>query len=142
MKRWRDAGFDLIVSLLTPDEVDEMDLKMEDQCSGRHHIEFISFPIIDRSVPESRSATIKLIERLEGDLSKGKSINIHCRQGIGRSSVIAAGLLVARGMLPEEAFNRISRARQAPVPETSEQRKWIDSLASSLAPVAQSKGRP
>lgn len=74
LKRWRDAGFDLIVLPLTPDEVDEMDLKMEERRSGRHRIEFISFPIIDRSVPESRSATIQLIERLERDLSKGKII--------------------------------------------------------------------
>lgn len=100
-----------------------------------------SFRIVDRSVPESHSATIHLIERLDGDLSKGKSINIHCRQGIGRSSLIAASLLIAKGILPEEALKRISKARHAPVPETAEQREWIDSLASSLTPVAQSKGR-
>jgi protein-tyrosine phosphatase len=141
VRQWREAGFDLIVSLLTPDEVDEMDLKLEERYSGQQHLEFISFPIVDRSVPESRSATIHLIERLDGDLSKGKSINIHCRQGIGRSSLIAASLLIAKGILPEEALKRISRARNAPVPETSEQRKWIDSLALSLAPAADSKVR-
>ena len=66
VKGWRQAGFDIIVSLLTPDEADEMDLKMEERYSRQHQMEFVSFPIVDRSVPESRVGGLKLIERLEG----------------------------------------------------------------------------
>jgi len=133
VKGWHQAGFDIIVSLLTPDEVDEMDIGLEERYSRHNHMEFVSFPIVDRSVPDSRAA-LKLIERLEADLARGKSINVHCRQGIGRSALIAAGLLIGRGIPAEEAVKRISQARHSPVPETSEQRKWIDSIASSLAP--------
>lgn len=140
MKAWHQDGFHIILSLLTPDEVEEMDLAMEEPYAGKHGMEFLSFPIVDRSVPDSRPAVLKLIERLEGELGRGKSLNVHCRQGIGRSALIAAGLLVARGVPAEDAIQRISRARHAPVPETVEQRKWIDSIASSLLPVTPSQG--
>ena len=139
LKGWRQAGFDIIVSLLTPDEADEMELRMEERYSRQHHMEFVSFPIVDRSVPESRAEALKLIERLEAALANGKNINVHCRQGIGRSALIAAGMLIARGVPTEEALKRISIARHSLVPETSEQRKWIDFIAPSLAPVSQSK---
>ena len=140
VKGWQAAGFEIIVSLLTPDEVAEMELGMEERYSREHQLEFVSFPIVDRRVPESRAAALKLIERLEAALARGRNINVHCRQGIGRSALIAAGLLFARGVSAEEALKRISDARHALVPETSEQRKWIDSIAASLAPIAQSKG--
>lgn len=138
MKGWRQAGFDIIVSLLTPDEAAEMDLKMEERYSRQHHMEFVSFPIVDRSVPESRVGALKLIEQLEAYLAHGKNINLHCRQGIGRSALIAGALLVAKGVAGAEAVRRISSARHSPVPETPEQRKWIDSVASSLTPVGHS----
>jgi protein-tyrosine phosphatase len=141
IKSWRDAGFDVIVSLLTPAEAEEMDLKLEEEYARRRDVEFISFPIVDRSVPESRAATLTLIERLEAELNQGKSINIHCRQGIGRSALIAASLLIARGVPTAEALQRISSARRSPVPETLDQRNWIDSISSSLTFVAQSKIR-
>jgi len=66
---------------------------------------------------------------------------MHCRQGIGRSGLIAAGLLIAKGVGSAEAVERISKARHAPVPETSDQRAWIDSLAPSLIRVSGAKGR-
>ncbi len=139
VKSWRISGFDVIVSLLTQQEVEEMDLAEEEHYCQENHLDFVSFPIVDRSVPESRAAALKLVHQIEADLAHGKSVNVHCRQGIGRSALIAAGLLIARSVPTEEALNRISRARHSPVPETSEQRKWIESIASSLMPVGQSK---
>lgn len=141
VKSWRAAGFDVIVSLLTPQEVEEMDLKQEGQYCRQNHISFLSFPIVDRGVPESRPAALRLLEQLEAELALGKTVNVHCRQGLGRSALIAAGLLVAKGVPSAEAVARIGTARHSPVPETPEQRKWIDSLAPSLTPVAQSKSR-
>lgn len=137
VKSWRAAGFDVIVSLLTPQEVEEMDLAEEAHYCRQSHLDFVSFPIVDRSVPESRAAALKLVQQIEAELARGKSVNVHCRQGIGRSSLIAAGLLIARSVPTEDALDRISKARHSPVPETSEQRKWIDSIASSLMPVGQ-----
>jgi len=139
IESWRDGGFDVVVSLLTPEEVQEMDLAQEAEYCRENHIEFVPFPIVDRSVPESRASTLQLIERLEADLARGKRINVHCRQGIGRSGLIAAGILIAKGVPGVEAVERVSKARHSPVPETLEQRTWIESFASSLTRVSRSK---
>ena len=128
MKTWRTAGFDEIVSLLTAEEVEEMDLQHEPRLSRSNDMRFVSFPIADRGVPESRSATLQLVEQLSAELDRGKSINIHCRQGIGRSALIAVSLLMLKGMRPEDAIRRVSQARHTPVPETKSQQDWIDSF--------------
>jgi protein-tyrosine phosphatase len=128
------SGVDVIVSLLTPDEVEEMDLLQEARLSRENDIEFVSFPIVDRSVPESRGDTVQLIEKLDAALEGGKLIDVHCRQGIGRSALVAAGLLMLRGATPEAAIRKVSDARVAPVPETAEQVRWIGSLPASLTP--------
>jgi hypothetical protein len=51
---------------------------------------------------------------------------------IGRSALIAAGILIEEGMRPEEAIARVSAARNVPVPETPDQRTWINSFATKV----------
>lgn len=126
---WRAAGVDVVVSLLTSDEVAELDLEEESRLCEMYGIEFRSFPIVDRSVPTSRKATLDFVKKLAKLLAEGKSIAIHCRQGIGRSALIAACLLVFSGIVPEAAFLSISEGRGCSVPETSEQRQWLMEFA-------------
>ena len=125
----RQAELDIIVSLLTSDEVIKLGLDREEHCSSSNGLLFLSFPIVDRSVPASQMATLDFVQRLEKELAKGKKIAIHCRQGIGRSAVIAACLLVLAGLDPEKAFERISAARGYSVPETTEQKQWVRKFA-------------
>ena len=46
---------------------------------------------------------------------------VHCRQGIGRSGLVAACLLVRKGISPGAAVEMVSAARGVSVPETTEQ---------------------
>jgi len=96
-------------------------------------IEFHSLPIMDRGVPASHAETTAFLHGLDGVLKRGANVAVHCRQGIGRSGLIAAGLLVENGLTPEVAVRRISDARGIAIPETEEQRAWIDRLAATLA---------
>jgi predicted protein tyrosine phosphatase len=48
------------------------------------------------------AATLDFVRKLECFLADGKNVAIHCRQGIGRSALIAACVLVA-GVGPEAA---------------------------------------
>jgi protein-tyrosine phosphatase len=130
---WREVGLDIIVSLLTPAEIDELDLDREEELSQAQDIEFISFPITDREVPTSNEAMIALAHRLEAALTSGKSVGLHCRQGIGRSSLLAACVLVASGEDSAESFERITKARGRPVPDTVEQKEWVKTLAPELS---------
>jgi protein-tyrosine phosphatase len=133
MAAWRRAGIDTVVSLLTPDEEQDLDLKREAHEVKVRGMKFVSFPIPDRQVPNSETEMTAALERIEGDLTSGRNVVIHCRQGIGRTGLVAACLLVTKGLNPERAVKNLSAARGNPVPETEEQRRWIDHYAAILA---------
>lgn len=135
VRSWRQAGLDMIVSLLTPLEVAEFDLGGEGQACRKHGVEFLSIPIPDRGVPGSRKPVLTLAHTLAERLEAGKRVAVHCRQGIGRSALLAACLLVIAGEDPETAFRRIRVARGCPVPDTPEQQEWVKALAAELEPL-------
>jgi protein-tyrosine phosphatase len=132
MKGWRGAGVDVVVSLLEPDEAEDLSLDEERRYCEANALEFYSLPIVDRSVPSSAADAARLLAELEEALNRGRNVAIHCRQGVGRAGSIASTLLVETGVNPSEAIQRVSAARHAPVPETAEQRAWIDSFAATL----------
>ncbi len=130
----RSQGIDVLVSLLTPDEVAELELEQEAACCASTGIEFLSLPIEDRSVPPDPHAATVLIERLATDLRGGKAVGIHCRVGIGRSALVAACVLARLGMDINDAFRISGQARGCTVPDTQEQATWADQFASGLTP--------
>jgi protein-tyrosine phosphatase len=129
---WKQAGVDAVLSLLTPDEEKHFDLQDEAVEVKGQGMEFISFPIPDRQVPGSEPRLAEVLEVVTRSLSKGKNVYVHCRQGIGRSGLVAACLLVKKGMSPGAAVAAVSAARGLPTPETAEQREWIDHHAVGL----------
>ncbi|MGH7449842.1 MAG: protein-tyrosine phosphatase family protein [bacterium] len=138
VRAWQQAGLDMIVSLLTDDEIADLDLAREAELCQRYDLQFFTFPIVDRSVPSSRRQTLDFVRKLNDALTEGKNLLIHCRQGIGRAALIAACLLILSGEDSETAFQRVSAARSVSVPETSEQRKWVIKFAQALSvPVAE-----
>jgi protein-tyrosine phosphatase len=133
VRAWRQAGFDVVVSLLTHDETTDLDITREAELCEVSDMQFIAFPIPDRSVPSSRTAALDLAKRLQVALTDGKGVAVHCRQGIGRSAVIAACLLILSGTDVEQALQRVSAARGFTVPETAEQYQWIVEFARALS---------
>ncbi len=129
VRSWQEAGLDVMVSLLTHDENTELELHQEELLCRARGIQFHAYPIQDRGVPTSRKATTDLVRKLEKALEAGQSVAVHCRQGIGRSSLIAALLLVSAGVDPEAALAQIHQARGCAVPDTLEQSNWIKSFA-------------
>ncbi len=133
VRAWRAAGLDVVISLLAPDEIAELELQEEEACAREEGIEFLAFPIPDYGVPRSRLELAGLIRHLETALEAGKNVGIHCRQGIGRSSLLIASMLVSAGEDPQEAFRRIEKARGRPVPDTAEQREWVAQMVPEVA---------
>src|SRR6266849_5622931 len=125
---WRRAGIDVIVSLLEEDEATQLDLVDEAKAAEANGIRFISFPIPDRGVPASAPAAASPIAAISDALDKGNNVAVHCRQGIGRSGLIAAGVLASSGLNPERAIEVVSSARGQTVPETPDQRLWVQRL--------------
>jgi protein-tyrosine phosphatase len=130
---WKGEGFDVVVSLLTTEEMKELGLADEANVSRSHGLQFYGFQIPDLGVPPSMAAGQEFLERLISELAAGKNIAIHCRQGIGRSGLVAASLLALSGIDPETAFQRVSAARGLPVPETPEQKRWVTRLTEEFA---------
>jgi len=128
-RAWRGAGIDVVVSLLTPEEISEFQLEDEGRYCRAEGIQFLSFPIPDRGAPPSRQAAVALVDKLVKMLESGKNVAIHCRQGIGRSALIAASLLVSLGGSADDAFRAVGKARGCAVPDTMDQRIWVDELA-------------
>ena len=126
---WQAAGVDVVVSALQEDEITELDLTQEAAFCRSNGLESIAFPIADRGVPESFMATAELSRRLATLLGEGKNVAIHCRQGVGRSALLAACVLIVAGVDGPDAWKRIEVARNCPVPDTAEQKEWVTKFA-------------
>ncbi len=129
---WKDAGADVVVSLLSDREVKVLGLGGEPEHCRELGIEFRRFPITDHGIPDSVDVFLELICQLHDASSKGRGIVAHCLAGIGRSTLVAASLLVRAGVELDDALRRISAARGMEVPDTTDQRDWLRSLAASL----------
>ena len=122
---WRNAGINVVVSLLELHEVHELGLSREAELCLDHAIEFVAFPMPDRGVPDARQAASELARRLVEQIRVGKAVAIHCRAGIGRSALIAAYVLGLMGIESGAAFKFIGEARGVVVPDTKQQREWV-----------------
>lgn len=133
VRAWKASGIDAVVSLLTADEEAELGLESEKQLAESVGIFYASHPVPDRSVPPDYGESVRLIRQVEGWLAEGKNVALHCRQGIGRSALVAACLLVSAGLHPDAAFARLREARGCSVPETEEQRQWVVQFSREIA---------
>ena len=118
-------GIDLIVSLITLEEKLETGLADEEVICENQRLQFINFPIKDRSVPDSPKKTTALISLLTEKLKNGAGVAIHCRFGVGRTGLIAAGVLMQFGFTAEKAFTYLSSIRKIKMPDTLEQEAWV-----------------
>jgi len=71
-----------------------------------------------------------LFNAIAAALEAGKNVAVHCRQGIGRSGLVAAGVLLAPGMGADKALEVVGAARGETIPETAAQLQWIEHLSS------------
>ncbi len=129
----REERVDVLVSLLETDEAWELELADEARLAEAEGMEFVSHPIPDHSVPEDEDAAGRLVRRLAGRVSSGKRVAVHCRAGIGRSATIAGCILAAAGVPLDRIFERLMEARGFPVPETDEQRAWLERFAAGVS---------
>jgi protein-tyrosine phosphatase len=141
MARWSGQGASAVLSVLTTDEERDLDLENEATVARNRGIEFVSLPVADRGIPTSESEFAHAIEWLDSALAAGRTVAVHCRQGIGRSGMAAACVLVLNGVEPAAAIARVSSARRLPVPETGLQREWIEDSFHRLRTPTQSEPR-
>jgi protein-tyrosine phosphatase len=113
------------VSLLEQHEITELGLRNQPALCSKHDLEYINFPIVDRNIPEKGTKMDSLIDQLYQKIQNGNSVVIHCRMGIGRSSIIAACVLLKQGFKTEQILQKITSARGLNVPDTDAQIQWL-----------------
>lgn len=114
-----------LVSLLESQEIAELGLNKEPQLCAAHEITYVNFPIADRNIPEKNSRLEPFISMLTQQIQEAHSVVIHCRMGIGRSSIIAGCILLETGLKTDFIFQHITKIRGLKVPDTDEQIRWL-----------------
>jgi protein-tyrosine phosphatase len=122
----RAAQVDVVVSMLERSEAEHLGLAQEKDSAERAGLSFVNFPIPDREVPGNLAEFNNFLEGLKQEMALRRRVGIHCRACIGRASVAAASLLIRNGAVPDEAWRQVEAARGFPVPDTPEQREWVD----------------
>lgn len=100
-----------------------------------HGIESWRFPIHDFGTPTSMSKLIELVDAILTTVQTGKTIVIHCKAGLGRTGLVTAACLIARGYSPRDAFAQVRLARPGSI-ETPAQ----EAYAAQFAQAWQTKG--
>jgi protein-tyrosine phosphatase len=124
----RAAGVDILVCALTDDDLAEAGLTDEPSAAIAAGLEFVHLPIPDWTVPD-RDQVRPALRDLAARLDAGAGIVTHCWAGIGRSSLLAASIMVLRGLEPDDAWARITKARGHQVPDTQQQREWVRTVS-------------
>lgn len=114
----------LLVVLLEDGECDPDEIEDLGHAAKERSIALLAAPIPDFSVPDQRLDWPALIERLAGELSQGRRIAFCCLAGYGRSGMMAARLLIAKGSTPEGAITAVRTARPGAI-ESEEQVAYL-----------------
>jgi protein-tyrosine phosphatase len=119
------AAIDTLVSLLSPKQVEMLELEDEGSLARRVGMQFLHHPIPDHELPPDTRAFRKFIDGLAERVRGGQRLGIHCWGSIGRATVTAACTLIHLGWEPANALAAVEAARGCPVPDTEEQQRWI-----------------
>jgi protein-tyrosine phosphatase len=127
------AGVTDVVCLLPDAELAALGLAGEPDLLARNGFVVHRLPVPDFWVPAAAAAS-QLADELCGRLREGASVVVHCRGGVGRSSTMAAVVLVREGLKPDDAWQLLASARGRQVPETRVQQAFVADLAGAPLP--------
>jgi protein-tyrosine phosphatase len=125
LRHLKRAGIENLVSLLSDEQVEMLDLAEEGKLARQLGMRFLSHPIPDHQLPPDEPAFRAFVSGLADRLRSGEHIGVHCWGCIGRATVTAACTLIHLGWQPAAALAAVETARGCPVPDTDEQEDWI-----------------
>lgn len=126
----KQLGINKIVSLLEIEEAVHLGAEKESEMCEQLGMAFEQFPIRDRTVPQKPPQFRQLVNRLYDELQGGANIAIHCYAGIGRTGLLAGGLLITEGLSVNAAVDIMSDARGRNMPQTQDQYEYLMDFAS------------
>jgi protein-tyrosine phosphatase len=124
IKYFKNMGVNLVVSHLEISEEKELGLSKEGEILNEHGIDFVSYPIKDRNLPNIDDFR-EFVEDIYDRLKNGENVAIHCRAGIGRTGVMSSCLLIKDGYESDIAMDMVAAARGTQIPDTDAQFDFI-----------------
>lgn len=109
----KDWGAALVITLMEEHELHEVQVAELGEKVTDSGMDWVWMPLVDDGTPDSdQIATFRRFEPYFSEvLSSGQDILIHCRGGIGRTSVIASLLMVHAGFTANWAVNTVRQTR-------------------------------
>lgn len=107
------AGAEALITLMPEGELEQNQAaELPALCAARN-LEWFHLPVADEQVPQDdfASAWAQARERIRVLLDEGRSIAIHCKGGSGRTGLIAARILIDRGLSRAEAIALVQALR-------------------------------
>jgi ADP-ribosyl-[dinitrogen reductase] hydrolase len=106
-------GATVLVTLMEEVELHILQITNLPEKLAEYGIRWIHLPIRNRSLPTTDFEMVWSVvgEELRSILRKGGRIVIHCQEGVGRTGLIAARLLIEMGVKKDDAISIVRNAR-------------------------------
>jgi NAD-dependent deacetylase len=130
-----DFRTDTLVSVMEPHEFDALKISALGSSCPKYGIEWLTFSVVDGSVPESPEGFEGFVTEIVRRLEEGKRVVIHCKGGLGRTGLTAACVIIAASdgdVSPDQAMRMVRRARAGTI-ENPRQEAFVASFATGCS---------
>lgn len=130
LRRLLEAGIDCFIDLTMPGELEAYDRLLPGPYA-RDAVLYLRRPLEDHGVPESPARVEEILDDIDAELGQARRIYLHCRAGIGRTSLVVGCWLARGGLGGEAALARLNElwqgsARSATWPMVPETEAQVD----------------
>jgi len=117
----------ILVTLNQDFELEQMKIGNIAAKAAEHHIQSLKFSIVDMQAPKAqeKESFHNFVKQIVQQLKDGKNVIIHCKEGKGRTGMLAACCLVELGLEPKRAVNTVRRTRPGTI-QTWVQESYIN----------------
>lgn len=126
-------GASVLVTLMEAVELNILQVNNLPEKVSEYGIKWMHLPIKNRSLPGSEFEEVWSVvgNELRSMLARGERVVIHCQEGVGRTGLVAARLLIEMGVNKEDAIN-IVRTTRAGALETWPHENYCRSLNTAV----------
>lgn len=128
IKAW---GAGLLATLVTAAELKALKVEGLGPAAEALGMRWLHLPLPDATAPTAQwdRGWVAARRGVHAELDAGGRVLVHCKGGLGRAGMVAALILVERGMAPDEAVKAVRRARGPGAIETAAQERYVRALA-------------
>jgi len=125
----RAWGAGAVITLVTPGEIKSLGVETLGEGITARGIRWFHLPIEDVAIPTApwESEWIAASAELHRLLDANGRVLVHCKGGLGRAGLVAARLLIERGVPADEAIAGVRRCRPGAI-ETCAQEGYLRAL--------------